>query len=267
MFMRLESGEDKRLSSKDWGQFWVTLVRGMLVVFELATQSQVCFGFLLSINGKLTLQHLSNFSQPKPVYVTSIDLSNLQWRPASKDETKKKFALLLETAAKTGYLLRAEEEADYVKWSQATAAACGPASAEEAELVARLKDFSAFVEAQGDQLGKKESKSSWRSMGGLFAGLASNKQNDASPPSTRKPLPGPPPPQIIPPEACFGGRLVDQVAKQQRPIPYIVETCVREVEASGLQSEGIYRLSGNAADVQRLKALFNSREFGILPCC
>lgn len=40
-------------------------------------------------------------------------------------------------------------------------------------------------------------------------------------------------------------------------IPYIVTECVKEVEAKGLKSVGIYRLSGPASTIQKYKGLFN----------
>jgi len=40
-------------------------------------------------------------------------------------------------------------------------------------------------------------------------------------------------------------------------IPRIVSLCVKEVEARGLQSVGIYRLSGPASTIQKYRAAFN----------
>ncbi|KAJ3084935.1 N-chimaerin, partial [Quaeritorhiza haematococci] len=58
----------------------------------------------------------------------------------------------------------------------------------------------------------------------------------------------------------FGGILELQVQKEGRPIPSIVELCCEEVERRGLKSQGIYRLSGNAATVQKLRMQFNQQE-------
>ncbi|KAJ1897640.1 hypothetical protein LPJ66_003247, partial [Kickxella alabastrina] len=41
-------------------------------------------------------------------------------------------------------------------------------------------------------------------------------------------------------------------------VPVIVEKCLTEIELRGLEEVGIYRVSGAAADVSRLRSLFNS---------
>lgn len=43
-------------------------------------------------------------------------------------------------------------------------------------------------------------------------------------------------------------------------VPYIVTECIKEVEARGLKSVGIYRLSGPASTIQNYKNLFNKSE-------
>ncbi|PIA19734.1 RhoGAP-domain-containing protein, partial [Coemansia reversa NRRL 1564] len=40
-------------------------------------------------------------------------------------------------------------------------------------------------------------------------------------------------------------------------VPSIVEKCLAEIELRGLEEVGIYRVSGAAADVSRLRTLFN----------
>jgi hypothetical protein len=41
-------------------------------------------------------------------------------------------------------------------------------------------------------------------------------------------------------------------------IPFIVSLCTKEVEARGLESVGIYRLSGPASTIQKYKQAFNN---------
>ncbi|KAI9019020.1 hypothetical protein DFJ74DRAFT_708221 [Hyaloraphidium curvatum] len=241
VLVRLQGGEDRRLS-KDWIPFWGAAIRGALVLFTVAPQGQKFF-------------------------YSWVDLSQAQWRQATKDDTKKRNALFFENPGRAGYVLRTEDDAEFARFYQAFPLACTPFGPAELELVAKVKELAAFLEMQGDHAGVKKEKSAWKSMGGLFAQLGGKSSGDIPPPAVRKPLPETPPaPQVfIPPYACFGGRIPDQVAKQQRKIPYIVETCIGEVDGRGLQSEGIYRVSGNAANVQRLKVLFNSQDCPALP--
>jgi len=62
-------------------------------------------------------------------------------------------------------------------------------------------------------------------------------------------------------DMVFGGSLEAQVQREGKSIPTIVEQCIAEVDKRGLQSVGIYRLSGNAATIQKIKAQFNAREY------
>jgi hypothetical protein len=64
---------------------------------------------------------------------------------------------------------------------------------------------------------------------------------------------------LDPADLVFGGTLDLQIDKEGKPIPSIVELCCKQVEALGLDSQGIYRLSGNASTIQRLKAMANRR--------
>ncbi|KAJ1540644.1 Rho GTPase-activating protein 15, partial [Nowakowskiella sp. JEL0078] len=68
---------------------------------------------------------------------------------------------------------------------------------------------------------------------------------------------------IIPAEIkldlVFGGDLDATIKRENRDIPMIVELCVTEVENRGLLSQGIYRLSGNASTIQKLRACCNQQ--------
>jgi len=44
-------------------------------------------------------------------------------------------------------------------------------------------------------------------------------------------------------------------------IPKIVETCISVVESRGLDVQGLYRLSGNASNIQKMKAALNQSKW------
>jgi hypothetical protein len=48
--------------------------------------------------------------------------------------------------------------------------------------------------------------------------------------------------------------------RQKREVPFIVTACVREVERRGMAEIGIYRVSGSASDLGRLKKSFETSE-------
>lgn len=56
----------------------------------------------------------------------------------------------------------------------------------------------------------------------------------------------------------FGGFLR---MEENGDIPHIVTLCINEVEARGLDSVGIYRLSGPASAIQKYRASFNNSKY------
>ncbi|KAI8613325.1 hypothetical protein BC830DRAFT_1132800 [Chytriomyces sp. MP71] len=65
------------------------------------------------------------------------------------------------------------------------------------------------------------------------------------------------------PEQIFGGLLEAQLEAEGagRKVPSVVELCIAAVEArGGLESQGIYRLSGSSASISRWKVMFNAGE-------
>lgn len=51
------------------------------------------------------------------------------------------------------------------------------------------------------------------------------------------------------------GSLVNGRNESHAP-PYILQTCINEVEARGLTTEGIYRICGSVEEIEKLKNLF-----------
>ncbi len=59
----------------------------------------------------------------------------------------------------------------------------------------------------------------------------------------------------------FGAPLEAVARRESRPVPFIVTSCVREVERRGLGEVGIYRVSGSAADVSRLRRAYETNPY------
>lgn len=62
---------------------------------------------------------------------------------------------------------------------------------------------------------------------------------------------------IIRQDLTFGGLLELQCKTENRHIPSIVEVCIGIVEKSGMDSVGIYRLSGNSSLIQKFRFQYN----------
>lgn len=59
----------------------------------------------------------------------------------------------------------------------------------------------------------------------------------------------------------FGEKIQQICKKQKRDVPFIVTACIREVERRGMQEVGIYRVSGSALDLTKLKKSFETNSY------
>ncbi|XP_050727607.1 active breakpoint cluster region-related protein-like isoform X2 [Eriocheir sinensis] len=79
--------------------------------------------------------------------------------------------------------------------------------------------------------------------------------------------------KFLPPEATlrrvptgkssglFGTNIAVICRREKRSVPFIVTRCVREVERRGMQEVGVYRVSGLASDITKLKKSFESNPY------
>lgn len=51
--------------------------------------------------------------------------------------------------------------------------------------------------------------------------------------------------------------------RQKRDIPFIVSACIREVERRGMAEVGVYRVSGSASELAKLKKSFETSNYFI----
>ncbi|KAL5276296.1 ABR family protein [Megaselia abdita] len=63
------------------------------------------------------------------------------------------------------------------------------------------------------------------------------------------------------PGALFGAKMANVLKREKRDIPFIITACVREVERRGMSEVGVYRVSGSASDLSRLKKTFETNVY------
>ncbi|CAL8077876.1 unnamed protein product [Orchesella dallaii] len=63
------------------------------------------------------------------------------------------------------------------------------------------------------------------------------------------------------PSGLFGAKITQVCKREKRQIPFILTSCVRESERRGINEVGIYRVSGSASDVSRLKKAFETNSY------
>ncbi|KAF9932841.1 hypothetical protein FBU30_007172 [Linnemannia zychae] len=65
------------------------------------------------------------------------------------------------------------------------------------------------------------------------------------------------------PESIFGMSLQEYADKHKHTIPLVIVKCSEAIDRSGLNREGIYRVSGRHAQIQNIKRMFDSDEEGV----
>ncbi|KAK2581864.1 hypothetical protein KPH14_002327 [Odynerus spinipes] len=63
------------------------------------------------------------------------------------------------------------------------------------------------------------------------------------------------------PQGLFGARIQQVCKREKRDVPFIITACVREVERRGVGEVGLYRVSGSASDLTRLRKSFESNSY------
>lgn len=73
-------------------------------------------------------------------------------------------------------------------------------------------------------------------------------------------------PNLPPLKPVFGLSLEQLFERDGSAVPMVVYQCIQAVDLFGLEVEGIYRLSGTASHVTKIKAMFdNGKYMAILP--
>ncbi|XP_063364398.1 active breakpoint cluster region-related protein [Cydia amplana] len=63
------------------------------------------------------------------------------------------------------------------------------------------------------------------------------------------------------PGTLFGAKITSVAKREKRNIPFIISACVREVERRGILEVGVYRVSGSASDLARLRKSFETNAY------
>ncbi|EFA00987.1 active breakpoint cluster region-related protein [Tribolium castaneum] len=61
--------------------------------------------------------------------------------------------------------------------------------------------------------------------------------------------------------ALFGEKIQVVCKRQKRDIPFIITACIKEVERRGMTEVGLYRVSGSASDISKLKKSFETNSY------
>ncbi|KAM4844494.1 rho GTPase-activating protein 27 isoform 1-T10 [Thomomys bottae] len=232
----------KRLRKKHWSASWTVLEGGVLTFFKDAKTS--------AAGG---LRQPSKFSTPE--YTVELKGASLSWAP--KEKSSKKNVLELQSRDGSEYLIQHDSEAIISTWHKAISQGIE-------ELSTDLPPGEESETSSAD-LGSSERLGSWReeearqstvslalSPGGLEGDLSRVRQK------LRKFLQRRPTMQSLREKGyikdqVFGCALAALCERERSAVPRFVQQCIRTVEARGLDIDGLYRISGNLATIQKLR--------------
>ncbi|OWK13898.1 ARHGAP27, partial [Cervus elaphus hippelaphus] len=232
----------KRLRKKHWSASWTVLEGGVLTFFKDSKNS--------AAGG---LRQPSKFSTPE--FTVDLKGASLAWAP--KDKSSKKNVLELRTRDGSEYLIQHDSEAIISTWHSAITQGIQERSA----------DLSPEEESEssGVDFGSSERLGSWREdeprpgaapptpgPGGLESDISKVRQK------LRKFLLRRPTLQSLREKGyirdqVFGCPLAELCEREKSLVPRFVQQSIRAVEARGLDIDGLYRISGNLATIQKLR--------------
>ncbi|CAL1535833.1 unnamed protein product [Lymnaea stagnalis] len=229
---KIVEGTGKKKVKKNWSQIYLVLQETNLIFYK----------------DQKSTAHKPGSPHGRPEMVVSLQGAKVEFKP-SKEFTSKKNTILLH--ANSGiFLLQSDNEKNIREW------------------FTRLKiianDMSPVPESSPRDFDNKDDKKSDK-------GMTRSVSADDSPQSVdrkknmvgigaklkgllnRRPTKDDLIKQGILKDAVFGSKLQELCDRDKNNVPKFVHACIAAVEKKGLSHDGLYRISGNMAEIQRLR--------------
>nr|XP_048316571.1 rho GTPase-activating protein 12 isoform X4 [Myodes glareolus] len=236
-----ENGKKVR---KNWLSSWAVLQGSSLLFTKTQGSSTSWFG--------------SNQSKPE----FTVDLKGATIEMASKDKSSKKNVFELKTRQGTELLIQSDNDAVINDWFKVLSSTISNQQAAETDETAEEEaPDSPGVEKQDKEKDQKELKK-LRSMKGSSMDSSEQKKTKKN---LKKFLTRRPTLQAVREKGyikdqVFGSNLASLCQRENGTVPKFVKLCIEHVEEHGLDVDGIYRVSGNLAVIQKLRFAVNHDE-------
>ncbi|XP_029109473.1 rho GTPase-activating protein 12b isoform X1 [Scleropages formosus] len=201
-------------------------------------------------------------NQSKPEFTVDLRGATVEW--ASKDKSSKKHVIELKTRQGTELLIQQESDNVISDWYKAlTEAVCSHASESDEAIEEDLPE-TPMAEKQ-DKEKEKELRDSRKGRGiktSTSMDLSDQKKTKVK---LRKFLTRRPTLQSVRDKGyikdqVFGSSLTSLCQRENTSVPKFVKICIEHVEKNGLDVDGLYRVSGNLAVIQKLRFAVNHDE-------
>ncbi|XP_020846139.1 rho GTPase-activating protein 12 isoform X10 [Phascolarctos cinereus] len=235
-----ENGKKVR---KNWLSSWAVLQGSSLLFTKTQGSSTSWFG--------------SNQSKPE----FTVDLKGATIELASKDKSSKKNVYELKTRQGTELLIQCDNDTLMNDWIKVLNCTISNQAIECDEAVEEEVPDSPGVEKHDKEKDHKDSKK-LRSMKVLSIDSSEQKKTKKN---LKKFLTRRPTLQAVREKGyikdqVFGSNLANLCQKENSTVPKFVKLCIEHVEEHGLDIDGIYRVSGNLAVIQKLRFAVNHDE-------
>ncbi|XP_055367028.1 rho GTPase-activating protein 27-like [Betta splendens] len=212
---------------KNWGQSW-TVLHGGILTFHKDPKSAPAGTTMKS-------------SQIVPEYTVELKGASVSW--ASKDKSSKKNVLELKTRQACEYLLQYDTESVIADWHRVIQDAI------------KQLEYDHLTEDEDEEFSEKEGRK--KTPNAASSGSADSEQRQVRT-KLRRFLQRRPTLQNVKDKGyirdnIFGCHLDTLCHRENTTVPKFVEKCIRSVERRGLDADGIYRVNGNLAVIQKLR--------------
>ncbi|XP_014639043.1 PREDICTED: rho GTPase-activating protein 12 isoform X4 [Ceratotherium simum simum] len=235
-----ENGKKVR---KNWLSSWAVLQGSSLLFTKTQGSSTSWFG--------------SNQSKPE----FTVDLKGAMIEMASKDKSSKKNVFELKTRQGTELLIQSDNDTVINDWFKVLSSTISNQTVETDEAIEEETPDSPGIEKHDKEKDQKDPKK-LRSM--KVSSIDSSEQKKTKK-NLKKFLTRRPTLQAVREKGyikdqVFGSNLANLCQRENGTVPKFVKLCIEHVEEHGLDVDGIYRVSGNLAVIQKLRFAVNHDE-------
>ncbi|XP_060147981.1 rho GTPase-activating protein 12 isoform X10 [Globicephala melas] len=235
-----ENGKKVR---KNWLSSWAVLQGSSLLFTKTQGSSTSWFG--------------SNQSKPE----FTVDLKGATIEMASKDKSSKKNVFELKTRQGTELLIQSDNDAAINEWFKVLSSTISNQTVEPDEAIEEDVPDSPGIEKHDKEKDHKDLK---KSRSTKVSSIDSSEQKKTKK-NLKKFLTRRPTLQAVREKGyikdqVFGANLANLCQRENGTVPKFVKLCIEHVEQYGLDVDGIYRVSGNLAVIQKLRFTVNHDE-------
>ncbi|XP_036428373.1 rho GTPase-activating protein 12b isoform X2 [Colossoma macropomum] len=258
-----ENGKKVR---KNWMSSW-TVLQGSTLLFAKGQTSSSSWSYYR--NGsfpELLLSLLSNWkrsfggNQSKPEFTVDLRGGSVEW--ASKEKSSKKHVIELKTRQGTELLIQSEIDSVITDWYKALTEAINTHAWESDEAIEEDMPESPGTEKQDKEKDHRDLKKNKAMKSSASMESSDQKKTRVK---LKKFLTRRPTLQAVRDKGyikdqVFGCSLTSLCARENTSVPNFVRMCIEHVEKTGLNIDGLYRVSGNLAVIQKLRFAVNHDE-------